>query len=106
MTTVKTSACMRFGRGPDTEVDAFIRLTSASYLTCCVYPDHPPSLVIDDAHVKVSISVPDPDRVTAEDVAAARRLEEDVARYATELETLADTHGQAVPSGDEAGWAA
>ena len=42
-----------------------------------------------DAHVRMTVSVPDPAHVTAQDVALARELAEAVARYVAELERLA-----------------
>ena len=54
-----------------------------------LYDDSAPVLQVTDAHVRLSVSVPDPDHVTAQDVALARELAEAVARYVAELERLA-----------------
>jgi hypothetical protein len=67
-------------------VDASLRLTGDSHIQCCTYEDRPPILSITDAHVSVTISMPDPEAVTSGDLAAARRLADAVTRYITELE--------------------
>jgi len=87
-----TSASVRFHAGGPAGVESFLRLTGSSYICCFTYDDSAPILSVDDAHVKVSISVPDTGRVTAEDVSWARWLEEAMAQYATELEKLADAN--------------
>ena len=56
------------------EVQSSLRLTGNSYINCYTYDDHAPILGIDDAHVKVSITVPDTSEVTADDVTWARLL--------------------------------
>jgi hypothetical protein len=68
------------------EVDANLRLSGRSYILCCTYADRPPILSVRDARVDVSITVPDAETVTPEDLAAARRLADAVTRYVTELE--------------------
>ena len=84
-----TSASVQFATGGVVEVQSSLRLTGNSYINCHTYDDHAPILGIDDAHVKVSITVPDTSQVTADDVTWARLLAEAVTRYVTELEQLA-----------------
>jgi hypothetical protein len=84
-----TSASVQFGTGGVVGVQSSLRLTGDSYVTCYTYDDRAPILGIDDAHVKVSITVPDISRVTADDVTWARLLAAAVTRYVAELEQLA-----------------
>ena len=59
-------------------------------MNCHTYDDRAPILAIDDAHVQVSIAVPDTrGEVTEEDVAVARQLAKVVSQYVAELERLA-----------------
>ena len=89
---------MQFDRGGPAEVSATVRLNGGSRIYCHRYEDSAPILSITDAHVRMSVSVPDPDHVTAEDVSFGRLLAEAVARYVAELEKLA-TAGAGEPSG-------
>ena len=84
-----TSASVQFASGGVVEVQSSLRLTGHSYITCYTYDDHAPILGIDDAHVKVSITVPDISHVTADDVTWARLLAKAVNQYLAELEQLA-----------------
>jgi hypothetical protein len=84
-----TSASVQFGTGGVAEVQSSLRLTGDSYVTCYTYDDQAPILGIDDAHVKVSITVPDTSHVTADDLTWARLLAKAVNQYVTELEKLA-----------------
>jgi hypothetical protein len=67
-------------------VDAALRLTGDSFIACHIYTDNPPILSVEDEHVSVSIHVPDPKRVTADDVAQAHRLADALAQYIGELD--------------------
>jgi hypothetical protein len=67
-------------------VDASLRLTGRSHIQCCIYPDRPAILSVTDAHVSVSVSVPDAEAVTPADVVVARRLADALARYIADLE--------------------
>jgi hypothetical protein len=89
MTALSSAAYVRFGPDGMAEVDASARLGSGSRIYCHLYDDAAPALSVIDAHVRMSISVPDPDCVTAQDVALARELAEAVARYVAELDRLA-----------------
>ena len=102
-----TSASVRFGQDGVTEVQSFIRLTGRTYIRCHTYGDSAPILAIDDAPARVSMTVPDPARVSEDDVATARQLAKAVAEYVAELEQLAAAtrHSGAGP-GDGAGKAA
>jgi hypothetical protein len=84
-----TSASVRFGASGVTGVDAFVRLTGASHIQCCVYDDIAPILTINDAHVDISITVPGRDQVTEHDLTMAWRLADAVGQYAAELEKFA-----------------
>ena len=89
MTTLSSDAYVRFGPDGVAGVDVSARLTSFSRIYCHLYGDAAPVVSVTDAHVRMSVSVPDPARVTAQDVALARELAEAVARYVAELERLA-----------------
>ena len=67
-------------------VDAMIRLTPGTFIRCCVYDDRAAILALDDGTVQMSITVPDSDHVTAEDLAAARVLAAASATYLSDLE--------------------
>ena len=93
MTVLATNAYVQFGTGGVAEVHSTVRLAGFSRIHCCVYPDSAPVLSVDDAHVSMSITVPDPCRVTSEDVARGRELAAKVARYVAELERRAAVTG-------------
>ena len=97
-----TTASVQFAGGGVAEVQSSLRLTGGSYVTCYTYDDHAPILGIDDAHVKVSITVPDTRQVTADDVTWARLLAAAVTRYVTELEQLAAANRES-PAGSGPG---
>jgi hypothetical protein len=82
-------------------VTAALRLSARSYLYCHAYDDSAPIVSLTDAHVSVSLTVPDPDQVTPTDVEVARSLAAVVARYVTELETRIAAQDHA-PAGDVA----
>jgi hypothetical protein len=89
MSAVRTAAEVRFGPAAAAEVSSFVRLNGGTHVMCCTYSDSAPILSIDDAHVRISVTVPDPGQVTAEDVQQGRLLAEAVARYVAELERCA-----------------
>ncbi len=85
MTTVQTQATVRFSASGAVEVEPTIRLNARTRIHCHVYDDQAPILAIDDEHVRLSLTVPDTARVTAEDVNRALKLADAVARYVAEL---------------------
>ena len=102
-----TSASVQFATGGVVEVQSSLRLTGDTYVNCFTYDDQAPILSVSDAHVTVSITVPDTSQVTADDLTWARLLAKAVTRYVAELEKLAaldDT--TAADTGDRAGQAA
>jgi hypothetical protein len=102
MTGLASGAYVQFDPAGRPEVHATVRLTGSSHIYCHTYPDSAPSLSVNDAHVTVAVSVPDPDRVTGQDVELARKLAEVVARYVAELEQLAAANGGTDPGPDDA----
>ena len=84
-----TSASVRFGADGAATVESYLHLTGDTCITCCTYDDRAPILAVHDANVDISISVPWPDRVDADDLAVARKLAAVVARYVAELEKFA-----------------
>jgi len=106
MTELPTTAYVRFGTEGVAEVDSTVRLARFSRIQCSVYPDSAPILSVDDAHVSMSITVPDADRVTTDDVARGRELAAKVARYVAELERRAAATSDTATDADGAGQAA
>jgi hypothetical protein len=92
MTEIATNACVRYAPDGVPDVEASLRLTGHSRIRCHIYPEHAPILSVTDAHVSVSVSVPEPAHVTDQDVAVARELARAVARYVAELERCAAAH--------------
>jgi hypothetical protein len=100
-----TSAEVRFAAGGVTKVASYLHVTGSTYIGCFTYEDRAPILAIKDAHVEVTVTVPDPDRqVTGDDLAMGRVLAEAAARYVAELEQLATREPE--PGADPAGRAA
>jgi len=85
MTTVQTSATVRFSASGPVEVEPTIRLNAATFIACHVYDDCAPILSIEDGNVRLSLTVPDTGHVTGADVNRAVALADAVARYITEL---------------------
>jgi hypothetical protein len=92
--TPSTAYIKLWPQGPG-GVDASLRLTGNSHIQCCIYPDRPAILSVTDAHVSVSVSVPDPAAVTHADVAIARRLADALTRYIADLERRVPTEAPA-----------
>jgi hypothetical protein len=84
--SLPTVAELRFRPDGVAAVDAALRLSARSYLYCHAYEDSAPIVSVTDAHVSVTLTVPDPDQVTPDDVEVARSLAAVAARYITELE--------------------
>jgi hypothetical protein len=100
MTVLTSNASVQFDQGGPAEVSATVRLNGGSRIYCHLYEDSAPILSITDQHVRMSVSVPDPNHVTAEDVSFGRLMAEFVARYVAELEKLAvPTADTGEPSG-------
>jgi len=101
MTTVPTTAEAQFRPDGVPEIRSSVKLTGNTHILCCAYPDRPPILAIDEAHVRISVTVPDAEQVTGEDVQWGRVLADAVARYVAELERLTTGNPDAA-SKDEA----
>jgi len=91
MTVLTSTATVQFDQTGPAEISATVRLNGGSRIYCHRYENSAPVLSITDKHVRISVSIPDPDHVTAEDVSFGRLLAEAVARYVAELEKLAAT---------------
>ena len=89
MTALTSTASVQFDPGGPAEVSATVRLNGGSRIYCHVYADAAPVMSVVDEHVRLSVSVPDPDRVTADDVTWGRLLADAVSKYVAELEKLA-----------------
>ena len=107
MTTLPSDAYVRFGRDGVAGVNSTVRLTGNSHVYCHLYDDQAPIISVDDAHVHMAVSVPDPGQVTEDDVTWARLLAEAVGQYVAELERRAAASREALAGpGDCAGQAA
>ena len=102
MSAVASSACLRFGADGVPEVETIVHLSGRSYVRCHTYPGHAPILAVTDAHVHVSVTVPDTDRVTGQDLVTARQLAAAVADYVAELERIAAAASGSGPGRDDA----
>jgi hypothetical protein len=71
--------------GGPAQVDVSLRLTGNSRIQCSTYEDRPAILSVDDAHVSVSVTVPDSATVTVDDLDVAVRLAEALAGYIADL---------------------
>jgi hypothetical protein len=71
MTVLRSGAGVEFECGGAVEVSATARLNGGSRIYCHTYADSAPILSVVDEHVRMSVSVPDPDQVTADDVTGA-----------------------------------
>ena len=90
-----------------TGVESFIRLTGHTFIRCCLYDDIAPILAVQDAHVDISLTVPGPDEVTADDVRVGRLLAEAVGQYVAGLERrMPAGRADVAAGGDGAGQAA
>jgi hypothetical protein len=98
-----TVANIRFRPEGPVGVDASLRLSDRSFIHCCIYADSAPILSLDDQHVSVSITVPDPEQVTPGDVEIARGLARHLDRYIAELESkIAAQDNSSAAAGDVA----
>jgi len=97
-----TVANIRFRPDGVAGVDASLRISSHTYLRCHIYDDIAPILAVDDHHMQVSITVPDPEHVTAEDLDTARCLAKAVAEYIAGLEARLTAHHDAAAAEDAA----
>jgi hypothetical protein len=86
MTVLRSGASVGFEHGGAVEVSATARLNGASRIYCHLYADSAPILSVVDEHVRMSVSVPDPDQVTQDDLTWGRLLAEAVGKYVAELE--------------------
>ncbi len=83
---IPSTAYIKFRPDGLGEVDASLKLTGSSHIQCCLYADRPAILSVTDAHVSVSVTVPDSEAVTAADVETARRLADALNQYIADLE--------------------
>ena len=90
-----SSGHVRFSPDGPAEVDASLHLTANSFICCHTYPADPPILSVKDAHVSVTVTVPDQHKVTPDDLDTAQRLAVAVAVYIAELETRMAAQGSA-----------
>jgi hypothetical protein len=102
VTTVRTSAGLRLRADGTVSVEPFIRLDGNTGIHCFTYDDQAPVLVVDSANVRLSLTVPDVDQVTEQDIKFGRTLADAVARYVAELEQRAVTTQDAAAQGQAA----
>jgi hypothetical protein len=94
---IPSTAEVRFRPDGIARVAASLRLTGNSHIQCCTYPDSPAILSVDDAHVSVSVTVPDSSKVTVDDLDVAVRLAEALADYIADLRSRMAAQDQAAP---------
>jgi hypothetical protein len=92
---IPSDAYIRFSSDGPARVDASLRISGSSFIYCHTYPADPPILSVKDRHVSVTVTVPDSNRVTPQDLDSARRLADAVAAYIAELETRMAAQGPA-----------
>jgi len=90
---ISSDAYVRFSSDGPAGVDASLRVSDRTFIHCCTYPADAPILSVKDAHVSVTVTVPDRQKVTSEDLGTARRLADAVAAYIAELETRMAAQG-------------
>jgi hypothetical protein len=93
---IPTTTYIRFATDGTAHVEAALRLTASSHVRCCTYGDHPAIVLVDDAHVSVSLTVPDSAQVTVDDLDAAVHLAEAIADYIADLRRWMAAQGGAV----------
>ena len=99
---ISTSAYVRFSSDGPAEVDASLRISGGSFIHCHTYPDEPPILSVHDAHVSVSVTVPDRHKITPGDLDTARRLADAITAYIAELESRMAAQDTAADEGEAA----
>jgi len=82
---IPSTAYVNYRPDGPAQVDVSLRLTGNSHIQCSTYEDRPAILSVDDAHVSVSVSVPDSTTVTVDDLDVAVRLAEALADYIADL---------------------
>jgi hypothetical protein len=97
-----SDAYVRFSPDGPAGVDASLRVSDSTFIHCCTYPADAPILSVQDAHVSVSVSVPDRHKVTPGDLDTARRLADAVAAYIAELERRMTAQDTAADEGEAA----
>ena len=97
-----SDASMRFRPDGSAGVDASLWISGGSFIYCHTYPDGAPILSVKDAHVSVTVAVPNRDKITPGDLDTARRLADAVAAYIAELESRMAAQGPAADEGEAA----
>jgi hypothetical protein len=97
-----SDACVRFRPDGPPGVDASLRISGGSFIYCHTYDGEAPILSVKDAHVTVTVSVPDRHKVIPADLDTARRLADTVATYISELEHQMAAQGAAADEGEAA----
>jgi hypothetical protein len=92
---IPTTAYVYYRPDGPAQVDASLRLTGKSHIQCSTYENRPAILSVTDAHVSISVTVPDPATVTIEDLDVAVRLAEALADYIADLRRRLPAQNQA-----------
>jgi hypothetical protein len=82
---IPSTAYVNYRPDGPAQVEVSLRLTGRSRIQCSTYEDRPAILSVDDAHVSVSVTVPDSATVTVDDLDVAVRLAEALADYIADL---------------------
>jgi len=82
---IPSTAYVNYRPDGPARVEVSLRLTGNSHIQCSTYEGRPAILSINDAHVSVSVSVPDSATVTVDDLDVAAQLAEALADYIADL---------------------
>jgi len=82
---IPSTAYVNYRPDGPARVEVSLRLTGNSHIQCSTYEGRPAILSINDAHVSVSVSVPDSATVTVDDLDVAVQLAEALADYIADL---------------------
>lgn len=82
---IPSTAHIRFAAGGTAQVAAALRLTTSSHIRCCTYLDRPAIVTVNDGHVSVTLTVPDPAQVSFDDLDIAVSLAEALTDYIADL---------------------
>jgi hypothetical protein len=99
---VASNVLVRFGADGRSRVEALLRPPPGSHVAFYPYDDEPPIVSLSDGTVSVTITVPDRQHITQDDVSTARRLAMSFSNYATELAQVLERQNNKDAAGGEA----
>jgi hypothetical protein len=99
---VASNVLVRFSADGRSRVDASLRPPPGSHIAFYPYGDEPPIVLISDDHLSVTITVPDRQHITQDDVHTARVLAMSFSNYAKELAQVLERQNNKDAAGGEA----